>query len=227
MHDLHMQITSVVCTPFKIKRMCRNQSLWRIYLFFHRILSASFTYYTKYIQIYPNMTKWPLTTWQIKAHLMKCWLICLRFLFCCGNRPHGFFVASILKSSFLQSLHVFSTQILKNYGVRKPLQNLNPQEFFFPILATPPGFFSTTLGFSTTNNRPPETHCRSPHPLGLRNCTRYCGAPLRGARTYGARRWRLLRKISALEGPRVPSWERIHIFWIYSPPRMQSSQMKV
>ena len=57
-HDLHMQITSVVCTPFKTKRMCRNQSLWRIYLFYHRILPASAYIY----RIHPNISKYDQMT---------------------------------------------------------------------------------------------------------------------------------------------------------------------
>ena len=146
------------------------------------------------------------------------------------------FVASIKKQSILVHLKIllssksscFFDSNFEKLWCKKKTSKISIHKRCSPHFGqTAPGFFQHPVGFSTKNNRPPRIHCRSPHPLGLRNCTRYCGAPLRGARTYGAGRWRLLRKISALEWPRVPSWERIHIFWIYSPPRMQSSQMKV
>lgn len=143
-----------------------------------------------------------------------------RFLFCCGNRPHGFLSLLLKTQPILAHLKIllsskssfFSlTQILKNSGVKNPPKSQCPQKLF----SWPPLVYNQhPLGVFNQKQRPPETH-RQTRPLGLRNCTRYRGAPLRGARTYGAGRWRLLKKISALEGPRVPSWERIHIFWIY------------
>ena len=97
---------------------------------------------------------------------MKCWLICLRFLFCCGNRPHGFFLSLLSKTQpILVHLKIllsskssfFSSQILKNYGVRKPLQNLNPQRLLSPFWPHPPGFFQHHPGFSTKTDHPKPT----------------------------------------------------------------------
>lgn len=55
-HDLHMQITSAVCTPFKIKG-CAAIKACDVSISFLIAFCPHLLAYTKYIQIYPNVTK--------------------------------------------------------------------------------------------------------------------------------------------------------------------------